>query len=83
MNERDKLIKEIGKLCEGSSDAGTIYWADDIADFILADRRRVVEPLVKLDLKPGTLIKVSSLNMSNILEAISQTLKLAGITNKD
>lgn len=47
MSERDKLIEQVGRLCTHSCDSGTIYSAEEIADFILADRARIVEPLEK------------------------------------
>lgn len=78
MTERERLIEELIRVI--SSDGGKGFYGD-LADFIIEDRRRIVEPLVKLDLKPGTAIECSMKNLGNILEAVMQTLKLAGVDN--
>ena len=76
MTEREELIEEYKKIGWG---------ANAFVDWVIADRRRVVESLIKCTnmLKsnpekydiPGFAYKYA--------EAIGQTLQNAGITNKD
>ena len=67
MTEKEELIKKLYNICCTTC----------IADFILADRRRVVEPLVKYKWMPG------SIDVEELLSVVDQTLQNAGITNKD
>lgn len=60
--EREKLIEELRQK--------QVKTVDDYRDFILADRRRVVEPLVKAK---------SNKEEPYIWDAVDQTLKNAGI----
>lgn len=72
-SEREILIDELRK-CEVESEGNPMNW---IADFILADRRRIVAPLVKAEThilrfqtqEPGANIRRK--------EAIDEALKLA------
>lgn len=63
---RDELIKEIEKISPRDSNN-----SDGIADFILADRRRICAPLID-DL--DTFSRQRSME-----KAIDETLKLAGL----
>ena len=67
MTERKKLIEELEFMTKDSGD--TCF--ECIADFILADRKRIVKPLVKFKNKG-----YSGGTFAN--NAIDQTLKLAG-----
>lgn len=83
MTEREKLIEYLYYLKDKQDQdelTGKSY-EDYIADFILADRLRIVEPLVELNLKPGTAIEVSMENTNNILTAIMQAMRLSGVEN--
>ena len=42
--ERERLVEELNKLRGATTFSGS---CETIADFIIADRRRIVEPLVK------------------------------------
>lgn len=67
--ERDKLIKQ----CED-----LLSWcptAKELADFIIADRKRITEPLVKLNKCYG---KYTFERAKIVDKAIDETLKLAG-----
>ena len=44
MNKKEELVKELQRIC------GAIIYDDDwnkLADFIVLDRKRIIEPLVK------------------------------------
>jgi hypothetical protein len=58
----------------------TVEW-DKLADFIIADRLRIVEPLVKACKSPfeGTGVEV----ITKINEAVMETLNLAGAGGSD
>lgn len=73
--EREKLIEELLKLNLGNTNRPY----NEVADFIIADRARIVEPLVNLptrsvDYQDSMFIYASRLN-----EAVQQTLKRAGV----
>ena len=73
MTEREELATEVSiKLGIGDNN----LLGMKIADFILADRRRVVKPLVKR-------MKINRFDNELTWDAIDQTLANAGITNKD
>lgn len=79
MKERKNLIEELRKhhWSGGSNDYGEYDNSDEIADFILSDRRRIVEPLVFVKANyMGK--KYDSRNSWVIEEAIDKTLKIAG-----
>lgn len=80
-NEREKLIEELSKymLDTGRYGVERHIISMDLCDFILEDRKRICGPLVELNLIPTTTIKVTIQNMSRILRAIIQVLKLAGL----
>lgn len=66
---RETIIKEL---------SGNPYYMNDrecelLADFVLADRRRVVEPLVDLQLCSG------GDSYEHLCQRIEQTLKNAGV----
>lgn len=68
MTERAKLIKRLKEHLDCENDY------QGIADFVLADRKRVVKPLVKLKEK-----FYDEWNYTPIEKAIKQTLANAGI----
>lgn len=72
MNEREKLIEELIKNHIPASVKGKHITADCLADFILADRKRIVEPLFKSKNDSNT-------GLGGLWYAIYQTLKNAGI----
>ena len=79
--ERERLIKELDKL-EYSNGDPTGFADCDIelmADFILADRRRVLEPIIthKEQRRSGY-----GLTTHTVACAIDTTLKLAGLTTE-
>jgi len=74
---RDELIEELGNLVKKHSNSGISHklsytmkrWELElVADFIIADRSRIVEPLVKFQNNGGS-----------IWPAVEETLKLSGI----
>ena len=67
MNEREKLIEELQKDAARFNEP---YLYGHVADFIIADRKRIVEPLV--------IIKKSDLYLASAEKPINETLKLAG-----
>ncbi len=71
MSEREKLIKQI---CN-EWDIDTVD--DYIIDFILADRKRIIEPLVNLERCPTTGVITSC--SDDVDKAVDETLELAGI----
>lgn len=71
MTEREKLIEELEEM---TKDEGDIC-LECIADFILEDRKRIVEPLVKL----GSLKTQQPPTKEKLIYAIDETLKLAGV----
>lgn len=85
MNSKSNAQSESLKIVEDLKAENV--WPDDMSDshfeflagYIIKDRERICEPLVKLDLKAGTMIELSMLNMNNILLAAQQTLQRAGI----
>lgn len=81
MNEREKLIKELNKTClvyvPGN---GSRYSDEKLADFIIADRKRIVEPLVEFKERTHKLFGISGwIRVDNLIrKAIDETLKNAG-----
>lgn len=63
MSEREKIIEELGKLSPWS--------LDKLSNFILANRRRIVEPLVNFR---------GCYPSNAAMRAIDETLKNAGVT---
>lgn len=77
--DREKLIEELRQTLDF---VGTPYAGfERIADFILADRRRICQPLLKTDYEP-----VKNLTAIGLCEeyaiAIRETLKLADLEDK-
>lgn len=58
---------------------GSVYSAETIADFILADWKRVVEPLVKLSKERNYIFIAKSMGLSLWHKAVMETLKNAGV----
>ena len=52
---------------------------EEIADFIIEREKRILEPLVKQGLKPGTSVEVSLVKTAQLCKAIEQTLALSGL----
>lgn len=77
-NEREKLIEKLKK----ESDVG-LYFSmsfDRIADLILADRKRIVEPLVNFKNKCIATYGHKSWNrLTDTAKTIDETLKMAGV----
>jgi hypothetical protein len=86
-SERQKLIEQVGRLCTGNSDSGTTYDAEEIADFILADRQRILAPLVEIKNKfepdAWAYFAKSGHSADKMISAIDATLRLAGLTGKE
>lgn len=81
MSNRDELIKELeNKICRSASIEANISY---LADFIIEDRNRIVQPLVKyksdVKLWDRRGWGLDSHTISD--EAIDETLKLAGVSN--
>lgn len=76
MENREYLVKEINNLRDIYHDG--YLSAQDVADFILADRARICGPLVSVK---GVFSKLGwvKLNQENLREAIDATLKLSGL----
>ena len=71
---REKLIKELRDIIDRNTDEDGFVYCGDIADFIIQDRKRICDPLVKF--KPSN---DDAVNIDNIALAILKTLKNAGI----
>ena len=77
MDERQKLIEELFNFLYNNPDDSKItftFTPKQICDFILQDRKRVVEPLVKF-ITDRKYYKAPQL----IIEALSETLSNAGV----
>jgi hypothetical protein len=75
MSEREKLVRELVEQCMDENE-----WYLNVllvADFILADRARIVEPLVEYKKKS----KVCSVYGFDMSDAIDKTLSNAGVSN--
>ncbi len=78
MEEREKLIEELEKIKE-YHDHGTKYIPiENLLDFILADRKRIVEPLV--DTFKGIKESDTSIFFPCIVSSAKETLKRVGVT---
>lgn len=77
--EREKIIEHFKKALL-TSEKGYLYAIDldIISDFILADRKRIVEPLVKIK-DPYSDRGWSILFDRNMTKSIDETLKNAGV----
>lgn len=69
--DRDELIDKINSIVPMCLDN-----AEDIADFIISDRQRIVAPLVQHNIN----INGDEWEKCDVNRSISETLKLAGIT---
>ena len=82
MSEREKLIKELEKLRWQQAQriflGQTPGLVEEIADFILEDRKRIVEPLVNLPI--GYKDEVD--RGDKLRFAIDETLTLAGLNER-
>lgn len=77
MSEREKLIEDLIKL----NPLSMRKECEETADFIISDRKRIVEPLVKAyspNMERVTKINLLS-RLTNILNGVEETLKLAGL----
>lgn len=77
MDARGELIKEIQDKCRcrcGSSVSLIYTCIDDVADFIIEDRKRIVDPLIKVKNISHGREEFDALN-----DAIDKTLKNAGV----
>ena len=73
-SERDKLIEELQKERDRT---GGFYTLEDIADFVLADRKRIVDPL------NNHLTYFDDCHYCNkMADAINKTLTNAGLFNE-
>lgn len=72
MTERERLIKDLHLMFDPIG-----LCCSDIADYIIADRARIVQPIAKLD---KSLYKLGKFTLDTG-KAIEETLKNAGITN--
>lgn len=80
MTAKQRLVKELGKFKKEINSAvyiGEYTDLDKIANFILSDRRRIVEPLVKY--REILNNPDEPMNGLTFNEAIDETLKLAGV----
>lgn len=80
---REEIIIKLGNLTKNHSNSGVSHklsytmkrWELElVADFIIADRKRIVEPLVNLIGKPYAGVTAYSMAQE---EAIEKTIKLA------
>lgn len=80
MTKKEELVKQLNKVfLENAKDhvnGHTVNLVNYVADFIIEDRKRIVEPLVKLK-KTAT-----DMGMS-YYHAMNETLTNAGITNEE
>lgn len=77
MTQREELIKELrSTISNGGLYGLTIWQSKVVADFILADRKRIVEPLVKW--KESHTGKIIESWPEHPVTSIRETLKLAG-----
>ncbi len=82
MNEQEKLIEKIDDLMSKTKYLhGDCHYSRAIADFILEDRKRICQPLIKCNEileKEGEDIGIPMFAYE-YAEAIGKTLKLAGL----
>ena len=76
-NERKKIIEELGTLGLDTSFKTTGY----VADFILSDRKRIVEPLINCKIRIRELLHKDDLNggYKDLYISLLETIKLAGL----
>ena len=72
--EREKLIEELKKILWDDEYNNRDAWIESLADFILSDRNRILEPLVKIPNQDKTPLHEWH---AFAKDAISLTLKLA------
>ncbi len=73
---REELIRNISAIKCGHKVHSHCH--ECISDFILADRKRIVEPLMKL-FRENYFVGSRAGGVSTIQKAINQTLKLSGM----
>ena len=81
MDNREKLVEELNNIKTKCGDKGSFYPAcmGCVADFILADRRRIVEHLVKLNVSRNNPIwGKGGINNEDLCHAIEETIKNSG-----
>lgn len=86
MNERKRLIEEIKKLSDYFGMGGSIYCANKLVDFIIAEKARIVAPLIEVENHLINTVKTDSERRRYVQvfnkqrrEAIQETLKLSGV----
>lgn len=79
MSERERLVEEIIKTFGVQADGKTrpLATPENLADFILADRRRIVEPLVEY--KQKYFNEGDGWGYTDTDVTIDETLKRAGV----
>lgn len=75
---RERLIQELNRL---KSIRGP--WIESVADFIIADRKRIVEPLINFKTKCKTYREDSWNTLTDSAQCIDKTLKNAGYMIND
>lgn len=77
MSEKERLIEELK--CQWNFQIFNEHAYGAIADFILADRRRICQPLVNAYLHPSFLRMTMNGQLNKLHTATVETLKCAGI----
>ncbi len=81
MTQREKLIKELSEVNkQWLNSEGSLVWGEYLANWVLADRARIVEPLVRHKNLILKVLGTSSWDEKDApYNAIDESLKLAGI----
>lgn len=79
MDERQRLIEELEKILWDDENINRDAWIDNLANFILEDRKRIVAPLKEI--YPKLERNVNDEICFMCLDAINDTLKLAGASH--
>lgn len=77
MDSRSLLIRDL-EICIGQNEPFFKSEMEAIADWIIRDRKRICDPLVKLSKERTYITMARSMGLSAWHKAICETLKLAG-----
>lgn len=85
VNERKKIVEELintfGIVADGKTRPLATF--ERIADFILADRKRIVQPLVEYRKEHGDASCGVKLGFTfSVFNSIDETIKLAGVNDE-
>lgn len=82
MTAKQRLVKELESKIEGLQDIyNCCVTTEEIADFILSDRRRIVKQIsvLRQEIKAS---KIDSLTKKYVLSRLDETLRLSGVQDE-